>query len=119
MTESGGRANGETEDDIRWRNDILLEIERKNWEDAELLLLQRRAQTAETFHRMNEKRQSLLDAWRLKLQGLEDQDYIELNREMERTTFEIIKGPITGMELAGLRRFLNISQDILVKVTVT
>jgi hypothetical protein len=81
-----------------------------------LLLLKRRGQAAGTFHHMNEERQSLLDAWRRKLQGLEDQGFVELNRNMERTTFEMSKGPIIGMELAGLRKILNASQDILVKV---
>jgi hypothetical protein len=107
---------GETEDDLRWRTDILVAIEREKWQDAQVLLLAREARTADAFLRLLKERDSLLDAWRLRLHGLPERDSRRLVRDLERMTFGSVKDAIVTSQLANLRKFLNAFKDILVKL---
>lgn len=107
---------GETEDDLRWRTDILVAIEMEKWQDAQVLLLEREARTADAFMRLLKERDSLLNAWRLRLHGLPERDYRRLVRDLERMTFGSVKDAIVTWQLANLRKFLNAFKDILVKL---
>jgi len=63
-----------SEDDLRWLKDIEGALVENKWEDAELLLLKMEARTAEVSSRLIKERDSLLEAWGLRVQGLPEQD---------------------------------------------
>src|SRR5713226_9557650 len=107
---------GETEDDVRWRTDILNAIEREKWEDAQILLLTRQARIADAEMRLLKERDSAIDDWKRRFHELTDRDYCRLVRDVERTTFDCVRSTIIESYLASLRKFLNAFIDILVKL---
>jgi hypothetical protein len=107
---------GETEEDIRWRTDILTAIQLEKWDDAQLLLLARQARVAEAESRLYKQRESAIDAWKQRFHGVNDEDYVRLLRDVQRTTFDYIKDTIIESYLVGLHRSLNASINTMVKL---
>jgi hypothetical protein len=107
---------GESEDDIRWRTDILTAIQLEKWDDAQLLLLTRQARVAEAESRLYKQRESAIDAWKQRFQVLDDREYVRLVRDVQRTTFDYVKSTIVESYLVSLHRSLNASIDVMVKL---
>ena len=105
-----------SEDDLRWLKDIEFALLENKWEDAELLLLKMEARTAETSSRLIKERDSLLEAWGRRVQGLPEQDRLKLIMDLRRMTFDFVTDPWKKSLLSSLRGFLNTSIDILVKL---
>ena len=105
-----------SEDDLRWLKDIEGALSKDKWEEAELLLLTTQVRTADVSSRLLRERDSLLEAYRLQLKGLPERDRLELIMKLRRMTFGYVTDPYIRSLLAGLRRFLNASIDILVKL---
>jgi hypothetical protein len=107
---------GETEDDIQWRTDILTAIQLEKWDDAQLLLLTRQGRVAEAESRLYKQRETAIEAWKQRFQVLNDQEYVRLVRDVQRTTFDYVKSTIVESYLVGLHRFFNASINIMVKL---
>jgi hypothetical protein len=107
---------GETEDDIRWRTDILIAVQGEKWDDAQFLLLTRRGRITDAESRLLKQRESAIDAWKQRFHELNDQDYARLVRDVQRTTFGYVKSTIVESYLASLHRSVNASIDFMVKL---
>jgi hypothetical protein len=106
----------ETEDDVRWRTDIINAIMQDQWEDAEFLLLTRQGRIAEAEMRLFREREAAIEAWKRRFQDLSNEEYVRLVWDVQQTTFGYVKSTIVESQLARLRRFLNTFINALVKL---
>ena len=119
-TELGQRlsALGGREGDIQRITEIVSAIEAEDWEGAQRLLLARRVEVAEAFSRLIRERDTLLKAWRLRLQGLPERDFIRLDLEMEQMTIGNVKDGLRMLFIQRLLKFLNAFTRILMKLFI-
>jgi len=76
----------------------------------------RQARIAEAESRLFKERESAVEEWKQRFQGLDNENYYRLLRDVESTTFDYVKPTITESYLARLRKFLNTFLNVLVRL---